>query len=113
MIWHESLYLGEGIPKKNRKIRQIKRKINRGAFSFGLFLIVLCQDGTNLLEIIPARDLRQRAYPKKHLYIVGLAKGYGEALETASRIVIDVYKKTGGFAVKQYLLGPQKAGEGT
>lgn len=110
MIWYENLYIGESIPKKKAKIRRIKRKVSRHAFLCNIFIIVLCRYGTNLLEIIPARELCQKAYPKQGLYIVGIAKGYEEALETAARIVIDVYKKTGGFELKRCLLNPKKAG---
>lgn len=111
MIWHENLYIGESIPKKNIKIKHLKWKINHNAFLPNIFIIVLCRYGTNLLEIIPVRELRQKHYPKQNLYIVGLAKGYNEALETAAGIVSDVYKKTGGFDVKHCLRKPRKAGD--
>lgn len=113
MIWYENLYIGESISKKNAKIRRLKRKVNQNAYLFNIFIIVLCRYGTNLLEIIPAIELRQKSYPKQNLYIVGLAKGYDEALETAARIITDVYKKTGGFQVKRCLMQQKKAGEGT
>ncbi len=112
MIWYENLYMGESIPKKDVKIRHLKWKINHNAVLTNIFIIVLCRSGTNLLEIIPARELRQKHYPKQNLYIVGLAKGYDEALETAASIVIDVYQKTGGFEIKRCLLHTQKAGGG-
>lgn len=113
MIWYENLYIGESISKKDAKIRRLKWKINHNACLINIFIIVLCRYGTNLLEIIPVRELRHKSYPKRNLYIVGLAKGYDEALETAAYIVIDVYKKTGGFAVKKCLLQQTKAGEDT
>lgn len=111
MIWHENLYIGESIQDKDLKIRHLKWKINHNAFLPNIFIIVLCRYGTNLLEIIPVRELRQKHYPKQNLYIVGLAKGYHEALETAAAIINDVYKKTGGFEVKRCLLKAWKAGD--
>ncbi|KAI4447114.1 hypothetical protein C823_001633 [Eubacterium plexicaudatum ASF492] len=110
MIWYENLYIGESIPKKEAKIRRLKWKINHNKCLTNAFLIVLCRYGENLLEIIPAVELRQKAYPKQNLYVVGLAKGYDDALKTAVDIVTDVYKKTGGFQVKRYIL-QQKAGD--
>lgn len=113
MIWYENLYIGESIPKKTAKIRRLKWKIDHNTCLSNAYIIVLCRSGTNLLEIISARELRQKAYPKQNLYVVGLAKGYTDALETASEIVTDVYKKTGGFQIKRFILQQQKAGEGT
>lgn len=113
MIWYENLYIGESIPKKNAKIRRLKWKIDHNTCFSNAYIIVLCRYGANLLEIIPVRELRQKAYPKRNLYVVGLAKGYADALETAAEIVTDVYKKTGGFQVKRFILQQQKAGEGT
>ncbi len=110
MIWYENLYIGESIPKKDAKIKRLKWKINHNTCLANAYLIVLCRYGTNLLEIIPAWELRQKSYPKRNLYIVGLAKGYEDALETAAKIVTDVYKKTGGFQIKRFIL-QQKAGE--
>ena len=111
MIWYENLYIGESIPKKDAKIRRLKWKINHNKCLTNAFIIVLCRCGTNLLEIIPARELCQSAYPKQNLYIVGLAAGYDDALKTAELIVSDVYQKTGGFQVKRFILQRQKAGD--
>ena len=112
MIWYEHLYLGESIPNKNAKIRRLKWKISHRAFLGNLYLIVLCRYGTGLLEIIPARELKQKCYPRQNLYVAGLAKGYQEALETAAAIVADVYKNTGGFGVKSFFGQHKKAGDG-
>lgn len=104
MIWYENLYIGESIPKKDAKIRRIKWKIDHNAGLLNIYMIVLCRYPSGLLEIIPARELKQKYYPKRQLYVVGLAQGYHEALETAAQIVTDVYAHTGGFQVKSYLL---------
>lgn len=116
MIWYENLYIGDSIPRKEGKIRRIKWKIEHHAGQWNIYVIALCRYGTNLLEIIPARELLQKYYPRQSLYIVGLAKGYDEALETAARIIIDVYQHTGGFSVRHYIKKeidkPQKAGDG-
>ncbi len=111
MIWYENLYIGESIPKKKSKIRRLKWKIDHNAGLLNIYVIVLCRHGTNLLEIIKTRELLQKYYKKQRFYVVGIAKGYDEAIETAVKIVMDVYKQTGGFRVKSYLLG-KKAGDG-
>ena len=45
----------------------------------------------------------QKGYPKKDLYVVGLAKGYDEAVEVAASIIDEVYRQTGAFDVASYL----------
>ncbi|MEI3526032.1 MAG: hypothetical protein V8Q27_07895 [Eubacteriales bacterium] len=34
--------------------------------------------------------------------MVGIASGYEEALELVQRMIDDIYRKTGGFAVREY-----------
>ena len=53
----------------------------------------------------------QKGYPKKELYVVGLAKGYDEAVEVAASIVDEVYQNTGGFAVRPYLEEKRRRGK--
>lgn len=100
MTWHENLYVGESIVHKTNKI---KWKICHNAGQLSIYVIALASNEQNLLDIIPARELMQKGYPKQGLYIVGLAKGYEEAVEVAASIVDEVYQATGSFAVRSYL----------
>lgn len=100
MTWHENLYVGESIIHKTDKI---KWKICHNAGQLSIYVIALASNEQNLLDIIPARELMQKGYPKQGLYIVGLAKGYEEAVEVAASIVDEVYRATGSFAVRSYL----------
>lgn len=100
MIWYEKLYVGESIVHKTNKI---KWKIRRHAGQVDIYVIALASNTENLLDIIPSRELLQKGYPKKELFIVGLAKGYEEALSVAASIVEEVYRQTGTFAVRSYL----------
>ena len=50
----------------------------------------------------------QKGYPKKDMVVVGLAKGYDEAIEVAASIVDEVYHSTGTFAVRTYLAEKQR-----
>lgn len=102
MIWHDDLYVGESIIHKTNKI---KWKICHNAGQLNIYVITLASNERNLLDIIPAQELMQKGYPKQNLYVVGLAKGYDEAVEVAASIVDLVYHKTGGFAIKSYLMG--------
>ena len=100
MEWYENLYAGESI---KHKINKIKWKIRHNAGQIDIYVITLASNTNNLLDIIPAQELMQKAYPKKDLYVIGLAHGYDEALEVVTQIIDEVYQQTGGFAIAAYL----------
>lgn len=104
MIWYDKLYVGKSIVHKTKKI---KWKIMHNAGQIGIYVITLASNRQNLLDIIPSYELMQRAYPKREMVIVGLAKGYDEAVEVAASIVDEVYRNTGTFAVRTYLAEKQ------
>jgi hypothetical protein len=108
MIWHKNLYVSENIHHKQNKVIW---KIKHGAGQIGIYIITLASNEANLLDIIPSTDLMFKAYPKSHLHVVGLAKGYDEALSVASTIIDEVYHMTGGFDVRYYLLGDEAKGK--
>lgn len=105
MKWYDDLYVGDSIVHKTSKI---KWKILHNAGQINIYVITIASNPKNLLDIIPAQELMQKAYPKKHLYVVGLAKGYEEAVEVAASIVDEVYRQTGNFMVSEYLFEKQK-----
>ena len=104
MIWYDKLYVGESIVHKTKKI---KWKIMHNAGQIGIYVVTLASNRQNLLDIIPSYELMQRGYPKREMVIVGLAKGYDEAVEVAASIVDEVYRNTGTFAVRTYLAEKQ------
>ena len=104
MIWYDKLYVGESIVHKTKKI---KWKIMHNAGQIGIYVITLASNRQNLLDIIPSYELMQRGYPKREMVIVGLAKGYDEAVEVAASIVDEMYRNTGTFAVRTYLAEKQ------
>ena len=53
-------------------------------------------------------ELLQKGYPKKQLYVIGLAKGYDEAVEVAASVIDEVYRQTGAFEVASYLKGKRR-----
>ena len=104
MKWYRKLYLGENAAKQRYKVFG---KVRQGRFQVDTYLIQIAANPDNLLEIVPANILLQPFYKnKKHLediYVVGIAKGYGEALELVRCIVDEVYQNTGGFNIAGYL----------
>ena len=99
MKWYEDLYVGDSI---EGKVNRIKWKINHHVIAFA-------SNRQNLLDIIPAWELMQKSYPgKKEMQIIGLAKGYAEALELVRSIIEEVYQNTGDVDVKSYLRGRKR-----
>lgn len=100
MKWYKNLYIGESIAhKKNR----VKWKIIHNAGQLDVYVVTLASNHDNLLDLIPAWELMQKHYPKKHIFIVGLAGNYEEATELAAQIVCEAYAATGSFKVREYI----------
>ena len=100
MKWYENLYVGETIRHKHKKI---KWKIRHNAGQIDIYVIALASNPQNLLDIIPAQELMQKGYPKKDLYVIGLAHGMNEAHEVVKQIIDEVYQTTEGFDIISYL----------
>ena len=106
MKWYKDLYMDD---KFRDKTERIKWKIEHNVLSPFTYLITLPSNEQNLMDIIPAADLLQRAYPKRELFIIGIERGYTQAAMMAASIVLEVYTKTGAFDVTQYILQQEEA----
>jgi hypothetical protein len=100
MKWYDNLYVGESLKGKEKRIRW---KIEHRAGTVSIYVIAFASNPDNLLDMIPARELMQRAYPKENLRIIGLAKGYKEGLSVITRIIDETYRATGDVDVYTYL----------
>lgn len=100
MKWIDDLYVGEGAKKNKEKIIW---KIKHNAGMINVYVIAFASNDKNLFDIINSAVLLQKGYPKKDLIIVGIAKGYDEAVEIVRIIIDETYKKTGGFDVRNYI----------
>ncbi len=100
MLWYDRLYVGEKAKKHRFSIIQ---SIRRRKYRAGVFVITPASNGNNILDIYPLLTLLNPYYRDKELLILGIAQGYGEALELAGRIVGDMYRKTGAFCLEEFL----------
>ena len=70
----------------------------------GIYVIVPAMNPKNILDIIPAKELEKDWYEERQdLLVVGVAKGYDEALEVAGQIVGRLYRTTGSFELERML----------
>ena len=105
MIWYKEFYAGESIGDKKEKV---KWKILHNAGQLDIYVIALSSNPANLLDIISAKELMQKSYPKQDMLVIGVDKGYDNALELAGKIILEVFQKTGSLDVRDYFLRQQK-----
>jgi len=98
--WYKKLYLGESIKHESKRVQY---KIIYHRKIFGYFLITLPSNTDNLLDIIYSGTLSLPYYQERSYDVIGLAGGKTEAFELVGSIIDEVYRKTGGFNVKEYL----------
>lgn len=101
MRWYDNLYLGESVTE--RKANKIKWKLNHNAGVWSYYVIAFPSNSQNLLDLIPTKELKQKGYPKKDIHIIGIAKGYDEAVLVVQQIVEECLQKTNSIDLKSYL----------
>lgn len=99
VTWSDNLYYGQGIKKKHRRAIF---SINHGKLTADVFCITFASNPSNLFDIIPANELLFPYYRNSRIHILGLAKGREEAKLVVQDMIIDVFKNTGDFKVREY-----------
>ena len=97
--WKNNYYLEGDIrfPERTRK------KIQKRKFVPEIYLITFSHNKENLLEILPATVLIQKAAYENCPTIIGMAKGKDCAIDLVKRIIDEVYQNTGAFNVREYM----------
>lgn len=98
--WYSDLYIGDEAKKKSKKII---RKINIGSGQLGIYVITLANNTDNQLEIISSNLLLEKPIRKICPMIIGIAKGYEEALVLVTKITEEVYDKTGNANIRAFI----------
>lgn len=101
VTWSSCLYIGEGIGKRKKRI---KRRIQQGKPTPGIFLIAEPSNRENLFDILDTTGFLFPYCRRHSLTIYGLAKGRAEAEELVVRMLEEVYRETGEFKVREYFL---------
>lgn len=105
IIWNEKMYVTDSV---RGDLKEIQKKIEKPEkLRFGAYLITLCDNGPDLLEIYDILLFPAKHYKKAgaDIEIVGVALNSEEAKELAGKIVTHVYNKTGDFDVKSWFRG--------
>lgn len=105
MKCYYALYMDEKIRPQKEEILQ---KISDGKWQFEKYMITLAKNEKNHLEIYNSVLQIQKVIPKDELFLVGIAGGYAEALELVEKITQEVYDKTKGTDIRNYILRKQQ-----
>ena len=101
MKWYRKLYIGETAEKKKRHMIAGMKRNHPPA---NAYYITLALNGTDLLDIYAGKDMCWKYFRKTEIWIIGIANGYHEAVGLACQIVTEIYKETGSFHIKKYIL---------
>ncbi|MCI5869379.1 MAG: hypothetical protein MR224_07705 [Dorea sp.] len=101
MRYYRHLYLMDGLEKKREKII---RKLENNKFQANIHIITLAQNEKNHLEIYNSVLLLQPEFPKDDFFVVGIAKGYEDAVDLVELITQEVYNETKGADIRSYIL---------
>ena len=105
MKYYYDLYLDDKlIPKRE----EILAKLEQDKWQFEKYLITLTKNEKNHLEFYTSVLLIQKAIEKEDLFLVGIASGYESALELVEKITQEVYDKTKGTDIRNYILNKQQ-----
>lgn len=100
MKWYPYLYVSESAKAKEKKII---RKLKTGAGMLDIWLITEASNGVDVFDIISSGWLKQPAVRRNLPMIIGIAKGYDEAVELVRKIVEEACTQTGTPDIKSYL----------
>ena len=104
MRYLKDLYVSEELKGREEEIME---HLEKKEFQFRVYLIALPENEKNQLEIYHSEMLNQEWYRDKYVFVVGLTKGYLQALELVRKIAEETVDKTGDADIRQYILKRQ------
>lgn len=104
VIWYEHLYYKNCGGRQAKEWRKkITKRLEQKKPMFPIYCVCLASNPSNLLDIMNVNELLLPYYQKRNVVIIGLAGNRSEAMELASRIVLEVYEKTGDFNIRSFV----------
>lgn len=98
--YYSNLYVSDSLKKKKDKVI---RRLERRKIQPDLHVILLPGCDHNQLEIVNAMYLLQPGYPREDRLVVGIAKGWDDAVELVETISREVYEATGNLQLRDYI----------
>ena len=91
-----------------KKATRIRWRVEHRRPQYEVYLITLAQNPENQLEITEANQLLQKTVYRRCPEIIGIACGYGEALELVRQLAEATYRKQKNGDIRHYLSGQQE-----
>ena len=104
MKYYHDLYLSKSLIRKKE---EIINKLENNKWQVSKFLLVLSNNENNHLEFFDSVLLTQNLMPKDELFVIGIADSYVGAVDMVQQITEEVYEKTGGTDIRNYLLSKE------
>ena len=105
MKYYFNMYISEEVAGKKGEILQ---KIENNQVQLNKYVIVLAKNEKNHLEFYDTALLRQEAFDKESLFVVGIGEGYSGSLKLIETIMQEVLDKTGGTNIRKYFIERQR-----
>jgi len=99
MYVYNKLVCDEATKKHKSKIL---RKIKYHGGMTSTYVITLA-GGNDIFDLIPGYVFKQKSYPTKDLYIMGLADGYDAAVDLSSQMIAKFFDQYGSYDIKKIL----------
>ena len=100
MEWYSKLYIGD---RAKPKAEKIIRKLKRNAGQIDIYLITLAANGQDMLDINHSAYLKLPAVRRNLPMIVGIAKGYDEAVDIVQEMLAETCAQAGNTNIPEYL----------
>ncbi|SHJ21262.1 hypothetical protein [Hespellia stercorisuis] len=94
------LYVSESLERKKSRILG---KLVSNELQPDIYVITLAANPQEQLEFYNSMLLKQKIFSPESLMVVGIARGYEDALYLVEEITRDVYEKTAGTDIRQYI----------
>ncbi len=84
------------------KKKKVLRRLWMNVGQVDIYLVCL-NSGVDQFDIIHTAVLKQKSYPKKDIYLLGIAKGWESAANLAGELYLSLSKKYGSTTFKDAL----------
>ena len=98
MIWHSRFYAGD---KVKERLEEIKSDLEHGKKVKNIYLITLCENGRDQLDLFPARTLHAQHPGGRQKVIVGIAGDKTEAVSLIAKMAEDCTRETGEADIRK------------
>ena len=103
MYFYRNLYFSPLITNPGKAVSSLRR----GDLNPTLFVIMLSRSPqagvSGRVEFCSSINLLQKYYKDNPPYIIGIARGYQDSIETVRQIIQETWEKTGTVDVQSYL----------